>query len=92
MIGAGIPILVEDIALKGNLRVKIKIGEQFPHIDIVSLMFVQPPTIDYVLKPLGGETFGFDIAHIPLCLVGVTEILDWLTTLCIQEMLDVYRT
>ncbi|KAI0236124.1 Tricalbin-2 [Massospora cicadina] len=64
-VGAGMPILVENFALKGKMRVRINFGAQFPHISVVGLQFLDRPAIDYVLKPVGGDTFGFDIAHIP---------------------------
>ncbi|KAK9760619.1 Tricalbin-2, partial [Basidiobolus ranarum] len=64
-VGAGMPILVEDIAFSGRMRIKLKLMSNFPHMQAVDLSFMEPPEIDYVLKPLGGETFGFDIAHIP---------------------------
>ncbi|RXW22896.1 hypothetical protein EST38_g2942 [Candolleomyces aberdarensis] len=59
------PILVEDITFSGMMRVRLKLVTNFPHIQTVDLSFLEPPTIDYVLKPIGGETFGFDIASIP---------------------------
>lgn len=37
----------------------------FPHVRTVELSFIEKPTFDYVLKPIGGETFGFDINSIP---------------------------
>ncbi|KAJ9084196.1 Tricalbin-2 [Entomophthora muscae] len=64
-VGAGMPILVENFALKGKMRVRINFGSQFPHISVVGLQFLDRPSIDYVLKPVGGDTFGIDIAHIP---------------------------
>ncbi|KAF9898534.1 hypothetical protein BX616_003900, partial [Lobosporangium transversale] len=65
IIGAGMPILVEDMSFKGYMRFKIKLTSNFPHIKTVDFCFLEPPEIDYVLKPVGGETFGMDIAHIP---------------------------
>ncbi|KAG0275740.1 hypothetical protein BGZ95_008429 [Linnemannia exigua] len=65
IIGAGMPILVEDMSFKGYMRFKLKLTSNFPHIKTVDFCFLEPPTIDYVLKPVGGETFGMDIAHIP---------------------------
>ncbi|KAJ8084377.1 Tricalbin-2 [Marasmius tenuissimus] len=59
------PILLEDITFSGLMRVKMKLMSNFPHIQIVDLCFMEKPVIDYVLKPIGGETFGFDIANIP---------------------------
>ena len=37
----------------------------FPHVQAIDLSFIEQPTFDYVLKPIGGETFGFDINSIP---------------------------
>lgn len=62
---ASMPILLEDITFSGLMRVKMKLMSNFPHIQIVDLCFLEKPVIDYVLKPIGGETFGFDIANIP---------------------------
>lgn len=61
---AAMPILIEDICFSGLMRVKMKLVSNFPHIQIVDLSFLGRPVIDYVLKPVGGETFGFDIAHV----------------------------
>lgn len=65
MIGAGMPILLEDIAFSGHLRVKLKLFNEMPHIKSVELSFLEKPHFDYVLKPVGGDTFGFDINNIP---------------------------
>ncbi|KAG0287267.1 hypothetical protein BGZ96_008807 [Linnemannia gamsii] len=65
LIGAGMPILVEDMSFKGYMRFKLKLTSNFPHIQTVDFCFLEPPIIDYVLKPVGGDTFGMDIAHIP---------------------------
>jgi Ca2+-dependent lipid-binding protein len=37
----------------------------FPHVKTVEISFIEKPTFDYVLKPIGGETLGFDINNIP---------------------------
>ncbi|KAF8559381.1 tricalbin [Imleria badia] len=68
---AAMPILIEDISFSGLMRVKMKLVSNFPHIQIVDLSFLGRPVLDYVLKPVGGETFGFDIAHIP----GLSEFI-----------------
>ena len=62
---AKMPILLEDITFKGVLNIRMKLINAFPHIQIVDISFEEPPWIDYVLKPIGGETFGFDIASVP---------------------------
>src|SRR6266498_2849660 len=63
-VGAGIPILVEDMSFTGLMRVKLKLIPTFPHVETIDLSFIEEPHIDYVLKPIGGEQFGFDIANV----------------------------
>lgn len=46
-------IKVKDIELTGLLRVDIRFGSVFPHIQVVNLAFLDPPCIDMKLKPLG---------------------------------------
>ncbi|KAH3672034.1 hypothetical protein WICMUC_004481 [Wickerhamomyces mucosus] len=56
-----LPILVEDMAITGRMKVQLKLSLNFPHIDLVSVQFLEPPKIDFALKPVGGDTFGLDI-------------------------------
>ncbi len=65
MISKGLDVIVEDMAFSGIMRLKIKLQFPFPHIEKVEMCFLERPVIDYVCKPLGGETFGFDINFIP---------------------------
>ncbi|KAI1176202.1 C2 domain-containing protein [Nemania sp. FL0916] len=65
MISKGLDVIVEDMAFSGIMRLKVKLQFPFPHIEKVEMCFLERPTIDYVCKPLGGETFGFDINFIP---------------------------
>ncbi|KAH8754241.1 C2 domain-containing protein [Hyaloscypha finlandica] len=65
MISKGMDVIVEDMAFSGLMRVKIKLQLPFPHVDRIEICFLEKPTIDYVCKPLGGETLGFDINFIP---------------------------
>ena len=64
IVHASLPILVENMSFLGNLRIKIKLGDTFPHIDIVSICFLEPPKIDYALKPVGGNTLGIDVMSV----------------------------
>jgi Ca2+-dependent lipid-binding protein len=61
---ATVPILVEDICFSGLMRIRIKLMSNFPHVQVVDFSFLEKPTIEYVLKPLGGETFGIDVAAV----------------------------
>ncbi|KAF7727699.1 hypothetical protein EC973_007255 [Apophysomyces ossiformis] len=65
MIGAGMPVLLEDLAFSANMRLRFKLFNEFPHVKTVEASFLEKPQFDYVLKPVGGETFGFDINNIP---------------------------
>lgn len=61
----GIPIIVQDMAFSGIMKIKMKLQINFPHIEKVDVCFLERPTFDYVLKPLGGDTFGIDIGFLP---------------------------
>ena len=61
---AAMPILLEDMSFTGLLRVRMKLMTNFPHVQVVDLSFMEKPVFDYVLKPLGGDTFGFDIGNV----------------------------
>ncbi|MCJ1321970.1 hypothetical protein MMC15_007315 [Xylographa vitiligo] len=65
LVSKALDVIVEDFAFSGNMRVKVKLQAPFPHIDKVDICFLDKPVIDYVCKPLGGETLGFDINFIP---------------------------
>ncbi|KAF7557854.1 hypothetical protein G7046_g5955 [Stylonectria norvegica] len=65
MISKGLDVIVENMAFSGLMRLKIKLQIPFPHIDRVEMCFLERPQIDYVCKPLGGDSFGFDINFIP---------------------------
>ena len=55
------PILVEDMSCTGRLNVKLKLNDNFPHVKLMSVQFLEQPVFDYALKPVGGDTFGLDI-------------------------------
>ena len=65
VISKGLDVIVEDFAFSGLMRVKIKLQLPFPHIDRADICFLGKPEIDYVCKPLGGDSLGFDINFIP---------------------------
>ncbi|KAI9462339.1 tricalbin [Lactarius psammicola] len=62
---AKLPVLVEDVTVSGLLRIRLKLMSSFPHVQVVDACFLEKPDIGYVLKPIGGETFGFDMMNIP---------------------------
>ena len=63
-VGAGMPVLLEDLAFSGHLRLKFRMFNEFPHIKTVEASFLEKPHFDYSLKPVGGDTFGFDINNV----------------------------
>ncbi|OZJ05187.1 hypothetical protein BZG36_02423, partial [Bifiguratus adelaidae] len=60
-VGAGAPILVEDMSFKGHVRVKLQLMTGMPFVKQLAFCFLETPEIGYVLKPVGGEHFGVDI-------------------------------
>lgn len=64
MVGAGFPCLVEDMTFNGHMRVKIKFISRFPFAKMVDACFLEKPAFDYVLKPLGSDSFGFDVNYV----------------------------
>lgn len=65
MVSKALKIIVEDFCFSGLMRIKMKLQLPFPYIERVDICFLERPDIDYVCKPLGGDTFGFDINFIP---------------------------
>lgn len=54
-------ILVGNIEFQGEMRIKLKLMTNFPHVQMVNLSFMSKPLFNYVVKPIGGETFGVDL-------------------------------
>lgn len=65
VVGKALPILLEDMNFSGYMRIKFNLDKDFPFINLVSVSFLEKPYFDYVLKPIGGDTFGFDVGNIP---------------------------
>ncbi|RLV93103.1 Tricalbin-3 [Spathaspora sp. JA1] len=78
-----LPILVEDMSINGRLKIKIRLSENFPHVKMVSAQFLEAPTIDYGLKPVGGDTFGIDImSFIP----GLSKFVNGIVHMTLRPM------
>ncbi|VBB77571.1 Conserved hypothetical protein [Yarrowia lipolytica] len=71
VVSKSLPILLEDMSFSGHVRIRIRMMTLFPHIQTVDISFLEPPDFDFVLKPIGGETLGFDINVIP----GLTSFI-----------------
>ncbi|TIC69617.1 hypothetical protein E3Q03_01245 [Wallemia mellicola] len=65
VVGKALPILLEDMNFSGYMRIKFTLDKDFPFIKLVGVSFLERPKFDYVLKPIGGDTFGFDVGNIP---------------------------
>ncbi|KAI5955610.1 hypothetical protein KGF54_001112 [Candida jiufengensis] len=79
-----LPILVEDMSFTGRMKVKLRLSLNFPHVKMVSIQFLEPPTIDYALKPVGGDTFGIDImSFIP----GLSKFVNGIIHATLRPML-----
>ncbi|TFK76782.1 tricalbin [Pluteus cervinus] len=80
---AAMPILVENLTFSGILRIRMKLMSNWPHVQMIDLSFMEKPFIDYILKPIGGDTFGFDIANIP----GLSTFIRDMTHGTLQPMM-----
>lgn len=49
------------MAFSVTAKTKTKLSIPFPHMEKIDVCFLGLPTFDYALKPLGGDTFSFDI-------------------------------
>lgn len=65
MVNKTMKIIVEDFQFEGTVRLKMKLMQAWPHVERIDMSFMGKPEIDYVCKPLGGDTLGFDINFIP---------------------------
>lgn len=64
--GTAFPVLVENMSFRGRMRIKLQLMSKAPHVKIAQFCFMEKPVFDYVLKPIGGETFGFDVNNVSL--------------------------
>lgn len=53
-------LVTEDITFAGLMRIRLKLMNNFPHVQVVDLSFLEKPVIDFVAKPIG-----FDLDIIP---------------------------
>ncbi|WAQ89720.1 hypothetical protein PtA15_11A411 [Puccinia triticina] len=60
VIGAAKDIVVENISFTGTIRIRIKLMNNFPHLQLIDLSFLEKPEFDFILKPIG-----FDLNMIP---------------------------
>ncbi|KAH3900035.1 Tcb3p SCDLUD_004352 [Saccharomycodes ludwigii] len=54
-------VLAEDINFAAKARITLNLSDNFPNIKIVSVSLLEPPLVDFALKPIGGDTLGLDI-------------------------------
>ena len=52
MVKLDLPVSVNDIHFKGKLRLQLKLISRHPYVKIVEFCFLQPPELEFVLKPL----------------------------------------
>lgn len=61
--GIVIPAVLENIAFRGHMRVKIHFINKFPYARLFEASFLEKPLFDYELAPLGSNLLGFDINY-----------------------------
>jgi Ca2+-dependent lipid-binding protein len=51
-VGVDIPVLLQNISMEAKARIQMKLMSASPVIKIVQVCLLQPPKIDFILKPL----------------------------------------
>ncbi|KAI8609214.1 hypothetical protein BC830DRAFT_1151653 [Chytriomyces sp. MP71] len=51
-IAIGIPVVVEEIEFRGNLRLELKFVSKYPHVSKIDYAFTDVPVVDFSLRPL----------------------------------------
>lgn len=76
MFGLTIPILVSNISFKANIRVRLRMMANFPHIQTVGISLTDVPHVDFVAKPVGSDSIlGFEVFNIPGLYLLVKEMM-----------------
>ncbi|KAI9340576.1 hypothetical protein BDR26DRAFT_353408 [Obelidium mucronatum] len=68
-----IPILVEHIEVRSNLRLEFKFVSKYPHISKIEYMFTETPVVDFTLRPLKG----LDMMDLPGLKNSLNQILSY---------------
>lgn len=84
MISKRLPILVENMSVSGRAKITLQLSLNFPHIKLVSVSLLEPPKIDFSLKPVGGDTFGLDIMSL---IPGLSTLINTLINSNVGPML-----
>ncbi|KAI9488020.1 C2 domain-containing protein [Zychaea mexicana] len=65
LMGAVLPVQVEDISFHGHMRVQIRFMNKFPYAKVFEACFLEKPDFDYNLRPFGTDNLGIDVNVIP---------------------------
>ena len=61
---AVMPVLLEAMTFSDHMKICKKLMTNFPHVQLVDSSFMEKLYFGHVLKPIGGETFGFDVNNV----------------------------
>ncbi|CCH59453.1 hypothetical protein TBLA_0B06290 [Henningerozyma blattae CBS 6284] len=61
IVSKDLKVICENLNVSGIVRLLFEFSSVYPNIKVVSLQLLKPPQIDFVLKPLGGDTLGLDV-------------------------------
>lgn len=81
--GIIIPAVVQNIAFRGHMRVKIHFMNKFPYARLFEASFLDKPVFDYDLAPLGTNVLGFDINYAST-IVTKNRLLNRILRLCLD--------
>ncbi|CDR40167.1 CYFA0S04e05028g1_1 [Cyberlindnera fabianii] len=75
LFGITIPVVVENVAVSGFARVRLKMMTKFPHIDTVNITMMEPPKFDFVSKLFGESIFNWEVLAFPGLLPLINEMV-----------------
>ncbi|ODV97927.1 hypothetical protein PACTADRAFT_47760 [Pachysolen tannophilus NRRL Y-2460] len=65
LFGLSLQVLVENVSFKALARVRLKMINAFPHIQLVNVSLVDVPQIDFVSRLLGTTVFNWEVLSVP---------------------------
>ncbi|KAJ3267283.1 hypothetical protein HK104_005960, partial [Borealophlyctis nickersoniae] len=66
------PVQIKELEIVGKMRLVMRFVSNYPHIQTVDISFLQKPSIDFKLKPLGG----LDVMDLPMLERTIQSTLD----------------
>ncbi|KAH3668401.1 hypothetical protein OGAPHI_002155 [Ogataea philodendri] len=76
LFGLTIPFAVSNVAFQVKVRVRLRMMQNFPHIQTVNVSLMEAPHFDFIAKPFGGDSiFSFEVLNIPGLFMTINELV-----------------